>query len=359
MATLLVSFRAVRPAVFAGALAVAWLTFSAPSGAADTDSGSLLGTTSTAASAVSSIIADAAESVDSGPATSVEAVTGSTVPAAPAALPPAPAPVADTAPVPGVLQPLLEAPAAPAGDPVSHLPVVTGLDPADTVAMATDQVSPVTDVLTPVVAGLDPADTVAVALDQVSPVTDLLARVVDEVAVPGTALQPVSDLVTDGALLDVPDLIPGQVGDLVVGDPAVPVPPGNSAVDTGAAAGSPGLGSAGRFGTLAPGGFLTDLLSGVVVAASASLACPGFQAGDGAAERGSSTEGSSGDTMPAPMRTPGSASGSGQSFGGSHGFTGWLSSSFEDLSLPGAFPVSGPPQHVPAPVSFDPGSSPD
>jgi hypothetical protein len=96
-------------------------------------------------------------------------------------------------------------------------------------------------------------------------------------------------------------------------------------------------------------------VGGLPVAAATSWACPGFQAGHDAAERGFST----GGTMPAPMRTPGSSSGSGQSSGGSHGLTGWLSNGFEYLSLPGVFPVSGPSQHVPAPVSFDPGSSPD
>jgi hypothetical protein len=357
MATSLVSFNAVRPVLFAGTLAVAWLAFSAPSGAADTgvDSGPVLGTISAAASPVSSTAPGATDIVGSGLDPSAAAVAGSAVASAPAPRPSAPTPpVAYLAAVSGPLQSVPEGPAVPVGVPVIPVPVVNGLDPAGTVAMATEPVveivSPVVDMVPPVVEMVPPV------VDVVPPpVVDVIPPVVGDVALPDEALQPVAEVVADVAPLLVSDFIPGAVDDR-----AVMVLSRVSAVGTGAAAvGSTGLWSAGPFSTLTPGGLLTGLLTTLLASAAvASSAGPGFQTGAGAA-RGSSTRGSSRDAMPEPMRSPVSGSGSGQSSGGSQSPAAWLSNVFEYLSLPGDVPVSGLIQHAPAPVSFDPGSSPD
>jgi hypothetical protein len=56
---------------------------------------------------------------------------------------------------------------------------------------------------------------------------------------------------------------------------------------------------------------------------------------------------------------PGSGSGSSQSSGSGAGGAAWLSDFHMDVPLNQAVPVSGHPQTSPAPVSFDPGSSPD
>lgn len=65
-------------------------------------------------------------------------------------------------------------------------------------------------------------------------------------------------------------------------------------------------------------------------------------------------------TPPAPgPAAPASGAGSGASPSGGSGSAAWLDGFGLDLPRPGSFPVSGPSQHAPAPVSFDPGSSPD
>jgi hypothetical protein len=364
MATSFVSFNAVRPVLFAGTLAVAWLAFSAPSGAADTgmDSGSILGTIS-AAAPVSSTASGAAGSVSSSLDTSVTAVTRAAAPAAPAPRPPAPTP-----PV-----------ANPVSVPVIPLPVVHGPDPAKTVTMAIEPLRPMIDVASPVVsdaavpnAALQPVtnlvtetagelgtvnpssvvnvvspvvDVVSPVVDVVSPVVDVVSPVVDDPAVPDAALQPVPEPVTDVAPLLVSDFVPGTVR-----DDTVMVLSEGSAGDTGAAVGRTGLWSAGPLSSLTPCGLLTGPLSTLLDPAAAGS---GFQAGTGAARE------SSGGAMPEPMPAPVFGSGSGQASGGSQTPAAWLSNNFEYLYVPGSVPVSGPIQHLPAPVSFDPGSSPD
>ncbi|WP_461163522.1 hypothetical protein [Arthrobacter sp. R4-81] len=62
------------------------------------------------------------------------------------------------------------------------------------------------------------------------------------------------------------------------------------------------------------------------------------------------------ETVPA---VPGSGSGSGQSSGGSSGGAACLTDVSLNLPQPGSTAADGPPQHAPAPVSLDPGSSPD
>ncbi|WP_457971568.1 hypothetical protein [Arthrobacter sp. D1-17] len=406
MATSLVSFNALRPVLFAGTLAVAWLAFSAPSGAADTgaESGPVLGTIS-AAAPVNSTAAGAAGNVSSSLGTSVAAVTRAAALAAPAPRPPAPT-VAYPAPVPSAPQSVPADPAWPASVPVIPLPVTDGLDPSKTVATVIEParpvidvaspvvdeaavpnaalqpvtnlvtesagplapgtpnpvtkvvspvvevVSPVVDVVSPVVGVVSPVvdvvspvvDVVSPVVDVVSPVVDVVSPVVDDVAAPDDVLQPVPALVRDVAPVLVSGFVPATVQ-----DDTVMVLSGVSAADAGAAVGSTGLWSAGPLDALTPCGLLTGPLSTLLVPAAAGS---GFQAWAGAA-------GGSSGALPEPIRAAVSGSGSGQGPSGSQTPAAWLSNNFAYLSVPGSVPVSGPIQHVPAPVSFDPGSSPD
>jgi hypothetical protein len=216
----------------------------------------------------------------------------------------------------------------------------------DVVSPVVDVVSPVVDVVSPVVDVVSPVvDVVSPVVDVVSPVVDVVSPVVDDPAVPDAALQPVPEPVTDVAPLLVTDFVPGTVhdGNVMV----LSAPP---AADTGAAVGTTGFWSEGPLSSLAPCGLLTGPLSTLLVPAAAGS---GSQAGTGA------SKGSSGGAMPEPMPAPVSGSGSGQMAGGPQTPAAWLSNNFEHLSMPGSVPVSGPIQHLPAPVSFDPGSSPD
>jgi hypothetical protein len=69
------------------------------------------------------------------------------------------------------------------------------------------------------------------------------------------------------------------------------------------------------------------------------------------------------DPSPAPAQAPpapgSSGTGSGSASGGSPSSAAFLNPLTFDLSLPGAICAGETPEHAPAPVSFDPGSSPD
>ncbi|WP_285250282.1 hypothetical protein [Pseudarthrobacter sp. fls2-241-R2A-168] len=66
------------------------------------------------------------------------------------------------------------------------------------------------------------------------------------------------------------------------------------------------------------------------------------------------------DPSPQAPSAPGSSgTGSGSASGGSPGSSAFLNPLTFDFSLPGAICVGETPEHAPAPVSFDPGSSPD
>lgn len=69
-----------------------------------------------------------------------------------------------------------------------------------------------------------------------------------------------------------------------------------------------------------------------------------------------------GDPSPTPAPVPvgpSSGAGSGSSSTSSPGFAAWVDAFGLYLPLAGTYPISGFSEHVPSPVSFDPGSSPD
>lgn len=344
MDTSLFSFRTVRPVLFAGAIAVAWLTFSAPAGSADTGpvSGSSPGTVSAAASSFSST----ASGVGSSPEVTAVPVAGSVVPgpvlpAVPAlAFPAQSVPEVTSLPVAGLLQPLLEGPVGTVDVPVSALVPVKGLDPVQTAAVAS--AGPLTGVLSPLVGD------VAVPDASASSVAGVVTGALQAVAVPVTDVA-APDV---GRSLVVSAVIPGEGGGLSgLLAPLVSAHGPAVAVSTSVWSAGPG----GTPGSGAWAGLLSALLASP---AAASFAGAGLRAGDGVVQ-GSSTRGFFGGAVPAPTPAPVSGSGSSRSASGDHGSVAWLSNIFDDLPLSGVVPVSGAVQHVPEPVSFDPGSSPD
>ncbi|WP_461174254.1 hypothetical protein M1D93_06035 [Arthrobacter sp. Z1-9] len=225
---------------------------------------------------------------------------------------------------------------------VSAVPVVNQVVPADAV----------TAVSVPI-AGVAGGATTAV-VDAVVP------PVVDAVPVLEPVLQPVSDLVTGTVPLPVavPDLpvvsvdaypFEGATSDPTVGQAA--------AEDLGATFESPTRSGIPVTEAFEGQGLATSpvgavALAGTSTALSAAVAASGGEAGQ------QDTAGPSPVPTLAPA-APGSGVGSGTSAGGSSGSAAWLSSFDFDLPLPGAVPAGETPEHVPAPVSFDPGSSPD
>ncbi|MCU1567987.1 MAG: hypothetical protein JWQ56_2924 [Pseudarthrobacter sp.] len=319
MANAVSPWRALRPVLLAGAATLTWLTFSSPAASADAlpDGSSLLG----------------------GVTSSVSSVTDKLVGTAPnAPAPAAHAPSSPGAPSAGPLQPVVGQVSGIADNLVSAVPVVNQMVPSGTV----------TSIAAPI-AQLADGTTAAVVEVVVPPVAEALP-VLEPV------LDPVSDLVTGAAPLPVelPELVPAAV--------AGEVPPAAAALVTTEAsasaeqAGADALTPSESSVTEAPHTAAT--LQGAVVMAGTS-APPGaaISAPDSSHEQPGTA-----DPSPAPAQAPpapGSGTGSGAASAGSPGSAAFVSSFDFVLPLPGALCAGEAPEHAPAPVSFDPGSSPD
>jgi hypothetical protein len=309
-------WRAVRPVFLAGAAAFTWLTFSASTASADTlpDATTLLG----------------------GVTNSVSVVTEKLpvpTPAAPEAAPvtSTPAPVSS----PGLLTPLAGAVSGLADQVVSSVPVVNNVVPAGTVSVITVPIAQVADAAT------------AEAVDVVIP------PVADALPVLDPVLQPVTGLITGSAPLPVelPEL------SLVNGDAestastgTVPASEGAALPEAGLAADSSTIPSAvageAEAGTPASG----------LTLAQASAPLRASRAGTGSAQEQPAAD-------PAPITqgpaAPASGSGSGAASAGLSSAAAWLSPFNFDFAAPGTVRAGEISEHAPAPVSFDPGSSPD
>jgi hypothetical protein len=312
-------WRALRPVLLAGAATLTWLTFSASTASADAlpDATSLLG----------------------GVTNSVSSVTEKLpvpVPVAPAAAPETstPAPVSS----PGLLTPLVGGVSGLADQIVSSVPVVNHVVPAGTVSVIAVPVAQVAD-----------AATAEVAAAVIPPVAEALP-VLEPV------LQPVSGLVTGSAPLPVelPDL-PLVSGDKQSHAGAGSVPAGTGAVpgQAVAAAHTPAI----PFGEAAEAPATGATLVGGMGIGHASAASWASSAGPDSAQ-----EQPTADPSPAPARAPAvpaSGSGSCATSAGSSSAAAWLSQFNFDPATPGALRAGDISEHAPAPVSFDPGSSPD
>lgn len=327
-------WRTLRPLLLAGAAATAWLTLSAPAANADStsDPGSLLGGIS---SSLSSVAGTAATPVNDTLASVVHAVRPEAVQAPSVAAPAVAAPpTRPVVPEPaGLLQPLTGAATGTVDYLIEAVPVVNQIVPSGTVGTVT----------APAVAA---ADTIATeAAHTVLPAASEALPVLEPV------LEPVGELLPGTHTLSPP--IPGSEALA----PSLAAVTDSSAFDGGSGTGA-GPAPGARFGA--------DLLSsGPSVTSEHAVSLP--VANLGSARSSTSPAGnfeSPGNAGGAPVpheppAVPGSGSGTSQSSGAGPGGSAWLSTFHLNVPLTGVFPVSGPLQSSPAPVSFDPGSSPD
>jgi hypothetical protein len=333
---------------------MAWLALSAPAASADTasDPASLPGGIS---SSVSSSPSPSQRTLGNAVSAAVAISPGSAaepVPVVPAPVVPAPAPA-----------PVVAAVAARAGetDPVRRPGKAELLQPlAGNVPGFADQLIGSVPLLEPVV----PAGAVSEAVAPVSGGADAVVETAARALLPtaGAALpvldpvlQPVGDVLTGSGGLQLPVLGAGQVSAPVVIPPAGlsgfdaesgtvagrALPDATSAPAAGAVGGVP----AWAYAAAATGGSSDPGTAAASAAPSAATESP-----------------ADGDRIPgreALPAVPSSGSGSGQSSAGPAGAAAWLSALSLDAPQPGAFPIRGPLQSAPSPVSFDPGSSPD
>ncbi|WLQ05131.1 hypothetical protein [Arthrobacter oryzae] len=311
------SWRALRPVLLAGAAATAWLTLSAPAASANaaSDPGSLVGgvssSVSSVAEAATSPVGDILAAAASSP-TAVAAPPGVTVlPAQPSSTEPA-----------GLVQPLTGA----VDHVIAAVPVVNQIVPTGNISAVT---APVIDAADGIVAGI---------------AQEVLPAAGDTLPVLEPVVEPVSDL------LDGVDSLPDNIA-----APVLTVPDA-----AGGASNTPAAALPLRADTESAGGPAAAYVTSMAVApfsAADSGTLRSVPAETGSVESPGPREGSPGPAeIPA---VPGSGSGSGQSSSGGAGGAAWLSTFYLDVPLTGVFPVSGPLQNAPTPVSFDPGSTPD
>ncbi|WP_156368414.1 hypothetical protein [Arthrobacter sp. Leaf137] len=331
-------WRAMRPVLLAGAAAIGWLTMSSTAASADTlsEASSLLGgVTNSVSLSVSSVTGKVAGTVPTDPQTSTTATTPS-----PAPVPAQPA---------GLLQPVTSQVSAVADNLISSLPVVNRVVPTGTVSA----------VATPIV---DVADGTTAAL-----VEAVVPPVAEAIPALEPVLVPVSDLVTGSDPLPLPDL--SETLPLEELPASVPVPAaGTNVVEPmqNAADAVP----AESFGAAEPAP-----AAEVNVAAPALTVFPGYGAAflaetsgiePAVHPSGGGDDGRAATDDPAyqPAQSPalpgtGTGSGSGGSASAASSSAAWLSAYHFDHFLSRAVLARDDREHTPAPVSFDPGSSPD
>ncbi|MDR6508214.1 hypothetical protein [Arthrobacter oryzae] len=248
--------------------------------------------------------------------------------APPAAVLPAQPVAADPA---GLLQPVTATVTGTVDYVIQAVPAVNQIVPSGTVGTVT----------APVVAAADSA--VAEATQAVLPAASEVLPVLEPV------LEPVDELIT--------------------GTDTLPLP-GNVAVASDARAVTDSSAFDGGFGTelgQAPVAQLGAVQgsSGLLLTPKSALSLPVANLGpahSSSVPAGTSESPGNGDGTPGILElpaVPGSGSASSQSSGAGPGGSAWLSNFLLNVPLTGIFPVSGPLQSPPAPVSFDPGSSPD
>ncbi|MDP9888411.1 hypothetical protein [Pseudarthrobacter enclensis] len=314
-------WRALRPALLAGAAAITWLTLSSAAASADTgqDSPPLPGGVT---NSVSSLTQD---------------LSGAVSPA-PAGFP------AGTAAGPGVLQPVAAPVSGLADNLIASVPALNLVVPAGSVSSVSAPLAgAVDDVSAGVAQGVvAPAVEAVPVLDPVlQPVSDLLTGSAPlPVAVPDAPIEVVPTQLPVAANLDSADAgpsAPEAAADIAM---AAAEPDEAAAVLTAAAPAGSNAGHE-RSDPVASG----DVLHFNIAAASAPVEPP-----------------LTGGPVPLPGQAPaapGSGTGSSGSSGSPSGAAAWLSPFDLGLDRPGVIPVGDSSQHLPAPVSFDPGSSPD
>ena len=316
MANAVSPWRALRPVLLAGAATLTWLTFSSPAASADalSDTTSLLGGVTSSVSSVT------------------DKLTG------PAPTTPAPAPSSAAAPPAGLLEPVVGQVSGLADNIVSVVPVVNQVVPAGTVTAVAAPIAQVAD-----------GATAGVVEVLVPPVTETLP-VLEPV------LQPVSDLVTGT------EPLPVELPELPLEAAYEDGPPAAAAVVPAEASGAVQQAPAENLAAVessiinAPDS-ATSPQGAVALAGTSSPHSAAISASDSSDEQPGTA-----DPSPAPAQAPaapGSGTGSGAAPAGSPGSAAFLSPFNFDLPLSGAVCAGETPENAPAPVSFDPGSSPD
>lgn len=319
-------WRALRPVLLAGAATLTWLTFSSTAASADTlsDTSSLLGGVTSSVSSVSEKLLTPAPGTPSTPASGQPA---------------------------GLLQPVAGPVAGLADDIVASVPVLHHVVPAGTVSAVTTPVTRIVD------------RTASAVVEAVVP------GVTKTVPVPEPVLEPATDLETGPTPLPVPvPALPGTDQDKSE-DPAAPGIDGSSTAADQAFAGAAQTGEE----TGRPSA--TDRSSPDPSAAEANFPSPSgmtrvsagaLQFGSPGSFPASLASESPGEADTSPHRGPvpaapvGAGAGSGApASSGSSGSAAWLSSFDVHLPLADVYRAGEHPAHAPAPVSFDPGSSPD
>lgn len=317
--------RSLRSLMLGGAAAVAWVALSSSGASADagTHSDSIPGGLTSSVSSVTSAAGDAL----------------STVPSHSRAANPAPAP-SPASGSNGLLQPVVGSLTGPVDDLTGSIPVISQVVPGDAL---TNAVSPVSAAVDDAASGLAEAviPPASETIPALQPVLDPIADVISggDLALP----EPVAGVVTD---LVGETVVPGQILlDLADAEPDT----AQALPDTGVFVSSAGSSTAAAFAAGVTGVFWPPSMSLAETSGEA-----GFSGGMG--PFGGDYEPPGPEGIPA---VPGSGSGSGQSSGGSSGGTAFLTDVSLYLPRPGSTPANGPLQQAPAPVSFDPGSSPD
>jgi hypothetical protein len=314
---------ALRPVLLAGAAAVTWLTLSSTAASADAgpDASSLLGSVTKPVSSLTQTIVDA--------------------------IPPAPAvSTTDAATAPGLAQPVAAQVSSLADGLIASVPVVGQVVPVETVSTVTAPLAELADGLT--------------------------AGVVDAVAAPAAGavpvlepvLQPVSDLLTgtDQLPLPRPDVpvttVPAELP--VAASPAsADTSPAAPALDREAGPTATEAGQTALFGEATE-----NVDTGLATRGNVPLAATAGARSVVVQASGAASEEPAGPADPTPLpgqapAAPASGTGAGGSSSGSSGAAAWLSPFDFDFERPGTLAAGNPSEHAPAPVSFDPGSSPD
>jgi hypothetical protein len=252
--------------------------------------------------------------------------------------PTTPAPAAPAASSAGLLQPVVGQVSGLADNIVSVVPVVNQVVPSGTVTSVAAPIAQVAD-----------GTTAAVVEVVVPPVTEALP-VLEPV------LEPVSELVTGTERLPIglPELPTVTVDE--------EVPPAAAAVVPTEASSAVEQAPAETLAAVEPSNIdapdsATAPQGAVVLAGTYSPHWAAISASDSSVEQPGTA-----DHSPAPAQAPaapGSGTGSGAAPAGCPGSAAFLSPFNFDLPLPGALCAGETPENAPAPVSFDPGSSPD
>lgn len=327
-------WRTLRPLLLAGAAATAWLALSAPAASADStsDSGSPLGGIS---SSVSSVAGKAAAPVNETLASVVAVVRPDAVPAPAAAAPAVAAPPAQpVAQQPaGLLQPLAGTATGTVDYLIDAVPVLNQIVPGGTVGTVT----------APVVAAAD--SVVAEAAQAVLPAASDALPVLEPV------LEPVDELISGVDTLPIPLPAIEAVASGLAAMTDSPALDGGFGIAAGPAQNEP-------FGAARVSSGLSSTPASPQTLPHANLGSTHSSSPPAGALEYPVNGGGTPDPRELPA-VPGSGSGTSQSSGAGPGGSACLSTFHLDVPLTGVFPVGGPLQNSPAPVSFDPGSSPD